>query len=263
MTVRVLAIEHEDGTGPGLLGETLVQLGLVLDIARPYLGERLPTTLVGYDGLLVLGGSQSPYSDSSAGWLPEVRGLLSDAIEMGLPTLGICLGGELLAMVAGGEVARADEAPEVGIHRLRMTEAAADDPLFGDLPPVVPAVEWHVEEIVRLPAGSPSLCSTGRFPNQAFRVGAAAWGIQFHMEVLAEAAAAWTESSGSELAAAGLTPEQVIADVAASEPELRRVWSEVAARWAEVVRDRRRQSGIGPSGELPETGHASSPARLR
>jgi GMP synthase-like glutamine amidotransferase len=233
--VRVLVVQHEDDTGPGYIGERIRALGVQLDVVHAYLGDPVPETTDGYDGLLVLGGTPGPFDDTTAWWLPDVRRLIAVALAEELPLLGICLGGELLTAVAGGKVDRIAGPPEIGLHRLQPTEAARTDPVFADLPAGAPAVEWHWEEIVELPPGSVSLCGSERFPNQAFRVGPAAWGTQFHPEVLTDDAAAWARSSATELAALGLSVEGITAEVAAGEPELRRVWGALAERWAQVV----------------------------
>lgn len=240
--VRVLTVQHEDDTGPGYIGERIRELGVQLDVLHPYRGDAVPETTEGYDGLLVLGGTPGPFDDTSAGWLPDVRRLIASALVEELPLLGICLGGELLAAVAGGKVDRIVGPPEIGLHSLQPTEAARTDPLFAGLPAAAPAVEWHWEEIVELPPGSVALCGSERFPNQAFRVGPAAWGTQFHPEVLTEAATEWGRGSAADLAALGLTVEGVTAEIAAREPELRQVWGELAARWTRVV-----TSAAGPA----------------
>jgi GMP synthase-like glutamine amidotransferase len=253
--VRVLAVQHEDGTGPGYIGERICALGAELHVLHPYLGDPIPETTDGYAGLVVLGGTPGPYDDTVAPWLPDVRRLIAVALADGSPLLGICLGGELLAGVAGGKVGRIDGPPEIGVHPLYPTDAARTDPLFSGLPVGAPAVEWHWEEIVDLPPGSVALCGSERFPNQAFRVGAAAWGTQFHPEVLTDDAAAWARSETSDLGAVGLTVEGVSAEVEASEPELRRIWGELADRWMQVVTssitlsesDGRRDRGRSPA----------------
>jgi GMP synthase-like glutamine amidotransferase len=233
--VRVLAVQHEDDAGPGFVGERIRALGARLDVVHPYLGDPIPDTTDGYAGLVVLGGTPGPYDDTSARWLPDVRRLIAGALTEELPLLGICLGGELLAAVAGGKVDRIDGPPEIGLYRLDPTDAARTDPLFAGLPAAAPAVEWHWEEIVELPPGAVSLCGSERFPNQAFRVGAAAWGTQFHPEVLTDGATDWARTSAADLRALGLSVEGVRAGIAASEPELRRVWGELTERWMRVV----------------------------
>ncbi len=242
---RTLVVQHEHGTGPGLLGEVLVESGVELDLRHPYLGDRLPVDLTGYDGLVVLGGTPDPYDDVATPWLPAVRTLLADALDREVPTLGICLGGEILAMLAGGRVQRAQDGVEVGVHQLAVTDAGRHDALFAELPDDVPAVEWHVEEIAALPPGSVTLCSSQRFPNQAFRVGPCAWGTQFHPEVLTSMASTWAEPDSAEIRLAGLTPELVVAGVAAAEPELRTAWGGFARRWAAVVRESQTSQGQG------------------
>jgi GMP synthase (glutamine-hydrolysing) len=253
--VRVLAIQHEDDTGPGYIGEQICALGGQLEVIHPHLGEPIPDTTDGYAGLLVLGGTPGPYDDAVAGWLSAVRRLIAVALAEELPLLGICLGGELLAVAAGGKVDRIDGPPEIGVHRLYPTDAARTDPLFSGMPAAAPAVEWHWEEIVDLPPGSLALCGSQRFPNQAFRVGATAWGTQFHPEVLTDGAAAWARSSESDLHAVGLTVDGVRAQVEASELELRRIWGELAARWMRVVASR-----VQPGGSVERCDRRRSPA---
>lgn len=235
MNPQVLVIEHEHGTGPGYLGECLESAGLHLDVQRPYLGDPLPGGLTGYAGLIVLGGTPGPFDDHVATWLPVVRELIAQALHGALPMLGVCLGGELLASVAGGLVQRAAAGPEVGLHTLTPTPQARDDALFAGLRDSAPAVEWHWEEIARLPPSATLLCSTERYPNQAFRIGEHAWGMQFHMEVLTDAATQWAANGHEELAAAGVRPDTIVEDIAGAEPQLRKTWGEVAARWAELV----------------------------
>ncbi|WP_405996762.1 type 1 glutamine amidotransferase [Streptomyces sp. NBC_00829] len=116
---RVLIVEHEDGTGPAQVGERLTQLGLVVEVCRPWAGGLLPPSLDPYDGLLVLGGSMGPYDEERAPWLPTVRELLRSAVAQDLPTLGICLGMELSPVACGPPVACGGEVrhaarPEVG-----------------------------------------------------------------------------------------------------------------------------------------------------
>jgi GMP synthase (glutamine-hydrolysing) len=132
--VRVLAVQHEDDAGPGFVGERIRALGARLDVVHPYLGDPIPDTTDGYAGLVVLGGTPGPYDDTSARWLPDVRRLIAGALTEELPLLGICLGGELLAAVAGGKVDRIDGPPEIGLYRLQPTDAARTDPLFSGLP---------------------------------------------------------------------------------------------------------------------------------
>ncbi len=234
---RVLVVQHESGTGPGWFGQWLTDAGLELDVRHPYAGDPLP----GVDeaptaGLLVLGGAMGPADDEDCPWLPATRALLADAVEAGLPTFGICLGAELLAVGCGGEVRRGTAGAELGVLDVHMAGEAAGDPVFGALPATVRVVQWHWEEIVALPPGSVLLATSPAYRHQAFRVGAAAWGVQGHPEVTGDIAATWAREDSPLLVAAGRTPEGLVAEVRAAEDELAAAWRPLAHAFADVVR---------------------------
>jgi GMP synthase-like glutamine amidotransferase len=241
---RVLVVEHEDGTGPGQFGERLTEQGLVIDLCRPWAGDTLPRTLDAHDGLLVLGGSMGPYDEEQASWLPEVRKLLRQAVTRDLPTLGICLGMELLTVACGGEVRHA-ALPEVGLNDLTFHQAAFTDPLFARLvnqDKWLRAVQWHWEETATLPDGAVPLLTSERCTHQAYRIGTAVWGVQFHPEVLADDIRTWGAADVGSLHALGLEPGGVVAEVRREENRLRTLWGAFAEQWGCMVAD-----GPGPS----------------
>ncbi|MFG2884810.1 type 1 glutamine amidotransferase [Streptomyces sp. NPDC048297] len=242
---RVLVVEHENGTGPAQVGERLTAQGLTLDLCRPWANDPVPHDLDAYDGLLVLGGSMGPYDDERAPWLPQVCDLLRQAVAQDLPTLGICLGMELLTVACGGEVGHAAR-PEVGLCELTPLQSASTDDLFAPLANPNPtstsnpcAVQWHWEETSVLPEGAVPLLTSERCTHQAYRIGTAVWGVQFHPEVLAADIAAWGASDVGALEALGLEPASVVAHVAREEERLRALWGAFAERWGEIVTARR------------------------
>ncbi|MDP9181692.1 MAG: gamma-glutamyl-gamma-aminobutyrate hydrolase family protein, partial [Actinomycetota bacterium] len=99
-----LVITHTESEDPGYLASWLSSEGLELSVVAPWLGEPLPTSLSGFEALVVMGGPQQAYDDSSAPWLADVKSLLRQAVSEGLPTFGVCLGGQLLAAACGGRV---------------------------------------------------------------------------------------------------------------------------------------------------------------
>ncbi|GLF97910.1 type 1 glutamine amidotransferase [Streptomyces yaizuensis] len=232
---RVLVIQHEDGTGPGLVGAELTAAGLELDLVHPWAGGRLPASPAGHAGLLVLGGSPGCDDDTAAPWLPEVRALIRRAVAGGVPLLGICLGGQLTAAALGGRVARGRRGPETGVVPLRRLPAADADALFAAVPDGAPAAQWHWDEIVELPPGAVALFTGDDCRHQAFRVGPRAWGVQFHPEVTAADVAGWARLDGPAVARAGGDPEAAVASVRAAEPVLREVWGRTTRAWARVV----------------------------
>lgn len=238
---RVLVVQHEASTGPGWFGRWLDEEGLDLDVRHPYAGDALPDLGDASgdgapDGLLVLGGAMAPGDDEDHPWLPATRAMLADAVAAGLPTFGICLGAELMALGCGGAVRRG-AGPELGVLGVDLDETAAVDPLFGVLPARVLVVQWHWEEIVELPPGAVRLASSPQYPHQAFRLGSAAWGVQGHPEVTGDIAAAWAREDSPLLVAEGRTPEDLVAEVRGAEAELAGTWRPLAAAFAQVVHD--------------------------
>lgn len=240
--LRVLVIEHEQIVDPALIGERLTLADANVTLYGPHLGGEIPHTLDGFDALIVLGGSMGPLEDEKAPWLPGVRALLANALATQVPTLGVCLGAQLLATVAGSEVAPIDAGPEVGLVDLDLTSAGASDPLLGLLTEAGPirAVQWHWLEAKTLPAGSTPLVTTAACSNQAFRIGEHAWGLQFHLEALTYTARNWSDESKPELDELGIDAEtEIISVVERAEPELRQTWSRVIDRFIEIAAEAR------------------------
>ena len=206
--MRVLAIVHDADAGPGVFGEAIAARGAALDSWDIPAGGPPPRDPRAYEAVLALGGAAHPDQEALHPWLGREVSLLADLLEAQTPILGVCLGAELLAAAAGGG-ARAMRRPEVGWFDVRVTEAGVGDPLLGPLAPAFAALEWHSYALA-LPAGAVALACSESCP-QAFRVGAAAWGIQFHAEVTLTDLAAWIghERSPEEAAALGFDQDEL------------------------------------------------------
>ena len=233
----VLTITHSPTESVARLGGWLSAAGVLLDVRSPYDGSPLPS-LRGFDGLLVMGGAMGAYDDDVAPWLPATRDLLREAVAQQVPTLGVCLGGQLLAAALGGQVKPADEGPEFGPALVAKRDISAGDPLFGPVPFTPDVLQWHWDEITTLPAGATLLASSSRYPNQAFRIGDTAWGLQFHIETTPDMVRAWAESDRDRLAAEGWDVDAALArwDLDLLHADLEEVWQPFAARFADVVR---------------------------
>lgn len=234
----VLVIEHEPAAGPSRVGRWLSDAGVVLDICRPYAGDAVPER-VEADGLLVLGGSVGANDDVDAPWLPATRALLRRAVEGAVPTWGICLGGQLLAVALGGDVRLGASGPETGVLALDID--AGDDPVFGELPSRTYAPQFHQDAVTRLPDGAVRLAGNSVYENQAFRVGPCAWGVQFHPEVTADDVQDWAREYPQVVIDGGRDGDQIVAELAARQDELEQTWAPVTRRWAAQVRKRAAQ----------------------
>ena len=234
--VRILAIEHERGTGPQRFGEWLVEAGAEVVVTRPYLGEVIPA-LGSFDALIVLGGSAGPLDDAENPWFPEVRDLLRRSVGGEFPSLNICLGGEMLALAGDAPISRRAH-PQIGIYELSATSAGESDPVFGALAGTrLPSVLFHQEEMA-LPTGAELLITGSDAPVQAFRLGEFAWGTQFHPETDATQISRWL--NGNDLALpAGKTEDSIIAEVEAHDPALVDNGRRLARSFVEFLESRR------------------------
>ncbi|HEX8627806.1 MAG TPA: type 1 glutamine amidotransferase, partial [Catenuloplanes sp.] len=153
-----LVIENDPSDDLRRLGEWLSEAGLELAVLRPHAGDPLPETLDGYVAFVVLGGFQHafPAADGTPGapWFPAVEGLLRKAVRHRVPTLGVCLGGQLLATAHGGTVRPGAVGPEIGPGLVGRRDAADTDPLFKWVPLLPDVLHWHTDEIAELPLGA-------------------------------------------------------------------------------------------------------------
>ncbi|GIE84722.1 type 1 glutamine amidotransferase [Actinoplanes regularis] len=246
-----LVIENDPTDDLRRLGEWITEAGLGVTVLRPYAGDELPETLDGFSALIVLGGDQSAYPDAAgapgAPWFPACEALLRKAVRYRVPTLGVCLGGQLLASAHGGLVERSPSGSEIGPGLVGKRDAADSDPLFKWVPLLPDVIQWHRDEITELPLNATLLAASSRFPHQAFRIGDRAWGLQFHIECDAEMIADWTRDGAAELEELGFDPEAVVLAVAEILPDVEEVWQPFAARFAALA------LGNLPDAETPRT----------
>ncbi len=196
--VRILVLEHDAGDPLLRMADWLADTGATVDVLRLHAGDRIPADLGGYHALISLGGEMGAHDDDVAPWLPATRDLLAAAVARRTPTLAICLGSQLLAAATGGTVATGADGPEIGAYLTAKRDAAESDPLFDPLPMTPDVMQYHYDVVEALPPGAVLLLSSTGYPHQAWRIGPAAWAVQFHIEPTAEDVRSWARSEGRE-----------------------------------------------------------------
>lgn len=195
---KMLLVVHQAGSDPGRVGRMLAERGYELDVRCPSRGDPLPEDIEEYAGAVVFGG---PMSANDGDTLPGIRAELEwipGAVESGRPFLGICLGAQLLAKTLGAEVGPHPRGlAEIGYFPVRPTGHGAG--LFGA---PMGVYQWHTEGF-DLPADAVLLAAGDRFPNQAFRYGTSAFGVQFHPEVTRDIMERWMQKAAYRFALPG------------------------------------------------------------
>ncbi|AOW11696.1 GMP synthase [Hydrogenophaga crassostreae] len=174
----------------------------------PRAGEALPEpdAVAG----VVITGSHAMVSDREP-WSEALLPWLRRAVGCQTPLLGICYGHQLLAHALGGEVAHHPEGVEIGTVSVWRNEASVSDALLEDLPMVFDAQATHWQSVRRLPPGAVLLAGNAFEPHHVFRVGASAWGVQFHPEFSDQALRAYLDGLGPTLAKEGKDAQAIAA----------------------------------------------------
>lgn len=210
----ILVLQHIACEPPAAYGDALTARGHVLHPVEVDEGEPLPDWR-DYGAIIAMGGPMGAYEDAAHPWLVAEKRLIGDAVRAGLPYFGACLGVQLLAAALGARV-YPGAAPEVGILDVMRTEDGGSDPVASILPERFKALQWH-SDTFDLPTGAVPLFSSPLYPNQGFRYGEFAYGIQFHLEVDEALADEWsrvpayTAAAESVLGPGGL--DQLLAGV--------------------------------------------------
>jgi GMP synthase (glutamine-hydrolysing) len=219
----VAVVQHEDDCPLGWFDGWLRDAGATVRIHRPHAGEPLPT-IAGADALVVLGGSMSANDDDKVAWLGATKGLLREAVAEGLPTLGICLGHQLLAVACGGRVGRNPAGKQMGLFPLGLTSLGRCERAFATVAEGARCVQWNDDIVLEVPEHADVLATVDGIP-QVMRVGSAV-GVQFHPEAGADIVAAWAASGPARPGA-----DEALAAIRAAEAQLVATWASFARAW--------------------------------
>ena len=196
--MRFAVLQHAGFEHAGILRDFMRADGIAFDVAALDNGDPVPI-LDPYDALIVLGGPMGPLDYGAHPWLADETALIREAIvERALPTLGICLGHQLMAQALGGTL----ELPghtEVGVVEIILNKAGQRDPLFAGWESPSPGLQWHEWQVKELPPGAINLAHSAACQIQAMRAAPRAWGVLFHIEVYDGTIDEWLAPEGHEL----------------------------------------------------------------
>jgi len=196
--MRAVVFQHETHEGLGLLEPALKAAGFT--VVKRFRGveyhEDVEAQLV-----VALGGSMGVADTQQHPFLRDELAVLVERLALERPILGVCLGSQLLAAAAGGEVSTGKNGLELGVAPVRWTAAGLLDPVVKGVSAKTSVAHWHRDTWKPIP-GATLLASTDRYTQQAFRLGAS-YGFQFHCELTADDWSRWLDVSRESLEADG------------------------------------------------------------
>lgn len=190
---RLLVIQNARCEHLGTLQSLFESDGFAIDRLIATDDANLPTQIDGYNALVILGGPVSVYEKYQ--YLRDEEKLIQDSMVKNVPTLGICLGSQLIAKASGGKVYKGPM-KEIGWYPVELTDDGLNS-IFHGLKKDIAVFQWH-GDTYDLPKNAVTLARSDFYQVQAFSVGSAV-GIQFHLEVSRDMVMEWIEQYRTEL----------------------------------------------------------------
>lgn len=191
--MRAHVFQHVPFEDIGCIRNWLEQNNARITYTRFYENARLPLP-DDVDLLVIMGGPMSVNDEAQLPWLHDEKQFIRDAVEKGIPILGICLGAQLIASALGARIYKNAE-KEIGWFNVQAVDTPANT--FG-FPRSFTALHWHGETF-DLPPNAIRLAQSEACKNQAFQIGKNVIALQFHLEATQESVNGMTENCGNEL----------------------------------------------------------------
>lgn len=192
-----LVLQHIECEDLGTIGKAMSRRGIEHRYVRLFDGESVPKSPERHTGLIILGGPMNVYEEDKYPYLKEEDILIKKGMDRGIPILGICLGGQLIAKANNAKV-RKGAKKEIGWYELRLSQEGKEDAVFGGFPEKLTVFQWHGDTF-DIPEGATHLAGSELFSNQAYRVGDNVYGLQFHLEVTEAMIRRWIAEYRDEL----------------------------------------------------------------
>jgi GMP synthase (glutamine-hydrolysing) len=235
VTAAAVAITHVPFEDLGSLADVLAEKQFCVQTVDACTSNLAAFDFLKPDLLVVLGGPIGAYETDVYPFLtPEISGI-KRRLEARLPTLGICLGAQLMAVALGGAVYPGKNGKEIGWSAIGAGAEAASCPAVSELfAPGVQVLHWHGDTF-DVPPGATHLAISGLYPNQAFAVGSHALALQFHPEVQAADLERWYVGHACELGAARIDVAKLRADSQRHAPVLQETARRLWRRWLDAA----------------------------
>jgi len=229
----VAVFRFSDTEGPGHFATYLDATRVPWTLVKLDAGDAVPASSEGYSGLAFMGGPMS--ANDELPWTQPVLALMRDAVKRGVPVIGHCLGGQMLARALGGEVTR-NPVKEIGWNPVKVEDTPAARDWFGADLREFTTFQWHGEAFTIPPGGERIL--TGVYcPNQAYVVDGRHLGMQCHVEMTPEMIASWIGSGAGEVEANLASPavqpvEKIQSEMPGKLPALSNTAERLYRRWS-------------------------------
>lgn len=195
--MKAVLIQHQREVPPGRVLEVLEDLKWDAEVLLMEEGVEIPSSLEGFDCLVLLGGTMNVDDVAGYPYLERLRLFTAEALKRGFPVLGLCLGAQMMSRAAGGRVHQ-NRCGEIGWCQVRLTQEGVGDRILEGIGSSFEVFHWH-DDAFDLPYGSVLLGKSAQCPNQIMRIGNISYGFQFHPEVDREIILRWIECYRDEV----------------------------------------------------------------
>lgn len=231
MSLSALAIRHVPFEDLGILAPVLADRGYSVRYLEAGVDAIDATTLADADLVVILGGPIGVYETGRYPFLEQELRAIAQRLRQDKPTLGICLGAQLMAAALGADVVSTGRA-EIGYAPLTLTPQGQDSVLSAV--ESVPVLHWHGDQFA-IPEGAARLAETPGFPNQAFALGPRILGLQFHLEADSAQIERWLIGHACELSLRQIDPAVIREDARRYGPQLEHVARQAMEQWLDQL----------------------------
>lgn len=203
--MKLICLQHVAFEDPAWIGHWAEKNGMELEIVALFQGQPLPRPEE-FDGLVIMGGPMGANDDQRFPWMPPEKQFIANVVQSAKPTLGICLGAQLIAASLGADV-YPNPKKEIGWFPLENVPGADQSDLGALLSRRFTALHWHGDTF-DLPRGAVHLARSQACENQAFAYKETVLGLQFHLEATRESIDALIENCRNELVPASMVQSE-------------------------------------------------------